>query len=306
MKTVKRTRHLLFAICYVTLLAVLGSLAGAGMEGWYQTLHIPTWAPTGEFIGAVWTVLFALLAFSLILLLDILPPFAYKRAGLLFLLNGILNVGWSVVFFSFQRIDVAVFVALALTLSVATLVIETARFSRLIPVLLMPYLLWTGFATYLNYEVVKLNTPSMTPQSFEECLMAGFPIMESYPRQCRAGSASFTENIGNANEKLDLIRVATPRPGDTVKSPLTVRGEARGNWFFEASFPVKVVDENGKVIGNGVAQAEDEWMTTEFVPFTVTIKLTATSAHKASLILEKDNPSGLSQNDDSLTIPINL
>ena len=51
----------------------------------------------------------------------------------------------------------------------------------------------------------------------------------------------FTEKgappIGNELEKADMIRVDAPRPNQVIQSPLTVKGEARGAWFFEASFP---------------------------------------------------------------------
>lgn len=152
--------------------------------------------------------------------------------------------------------------------------------------------------------------------SFEECVAQGNPVMESYPRQCRAGGRSFREDIGNELEKDDLIRLASPRPNDEVATPLTVRGVARGNWFFEASFPILVVDWDGKIIGQGLATAEGEWMTADFVPFVgvVAFDMAVTrgqysrrampAGRQGTLILRKDNPSGLSEHDDALEIPI--
>ncbi|MBI1971346.1 MAG: hypothetical protein HYS52_00665 [Candidatus Wildermuthbacteria bacterium] len=60
-------------------------------------------------------------------------------------------------------------------------------------------------------------------------------------------------------EKADLIRVNKPKPNGAVQSPLLVEGEARGFWFFEASFPIQLLDGNGKQIAIAVAQAQDEW-----------------------------------------------
>jgi len=54
----------------------------------------------------------------------------------------------------------------------------------------------------------------------------------------------------------------------------------------------------------GIAQAEGEWMTTEFVPFKATLNFEKPSVKTGKLILKKDNPSGLSQNDDELVVPI--
>lgn len=143
--------------------------------------------------------------------------------------------------------------------------------------------------------------------NFEECVSAGQPVMESYPRQCRVNDQTFIENIGNTIEKANLIRLETPKPNDTIKSPLVLKGEARGNWFFEASFPIIVTDWDGLIIGEGYATADGEWMTTEFVPFTATVNFTVAEnvySKRGTLILKKDNASGLPEHDDALEIPI--
>lgn len=104
--------------------------------------------------------------------------------------------------------------------------------------------------------------------------------------------------------KEDLIQVTSPLPNATVKSPLVVEGKARGTWYFEASFPVKVIDANGTVLGSAPAQAQDEWMTSEFVPFRGTVTFNAPSTPTGTVIFEKDNPSGLPEHADELRIPI--
>src|SRR3989344_9387811 len=60
------------------------------------------------------------------------------------------------------------------------------------------------------------------------------------------------------------VRVVTPRPNDIARSPLTVEGEAR-LWYFEASFPIRVLDGDGTELGVGIAQAQGDWMTVNFV-----------------------------------------
>jgi len=128
--------------------------------------------------------------------------------------------------------------------------------------------------------------------------------MESYPRQCRANSQNFIEYIGNELEKTNLIKIDSPRPNAVVTSPLEVTGQARGNWYFEASFPVKLLDANGVQLTVIPAQAQDEWMTEEFVPFKATLEFLAPPTATGILVLEKDNPSGLPENDDSLIVPV--
>lgn len=166
-------------------------------------------------------------------------------------------------------------------------------------------LLVAVFGTIWTLSRKEAQKPLAT--NFEECEAAGNLVMESYPRQCRAGGQTFTESIGNELEKTNLIRINTPRPNQTISNPLTITGEARGNWFFEASFPVVLTDWDGRIIAQGIAQAKSDWMTTDFVPFEAMLTFTVDKnaySNKGSLILRKDNPSGLPQNDDALEIPI--
>ncbi len=102
------------------------------------------------------------------------------------------------------------------------------------------------------------------------------------------------------------IKVTIPLPDEAVKSPLTVSGEARGTWYFEASFPIELVDTNGKRLAVTPAQAQSDWMTENFVPFTATLtwSSTSTTATSGVLILHKDNPSGLPEHDEELRIPV--
>jgi len=108
-------------------------------------------------------------------------------------------------------------------------------------------------------------------------------------------------------DKTDLIVVTSPSSGATVTNPINVTGQARGIWYFEASFPLIVVDWDGRIIGEGYAQASDDWMTEDFVPFTGTVSYDLpedTPYKRGALIFKKDNPSGLPQYDDALEIPI--
>ena len=149
------------------------------------------------------------------------------------------------------------------------------------------------------------SVPDQNITNFDECAAAGNLVMESWPRQCRAGDETFVEDIGNEFEKLDLIRINNPRPGQAISSPLLIEGEARGYWFFEGDFSVRLLDENGKLIGEGVLSAQSQWMTEEFVPFEGKLIFT-TPFQRGLLILEKNNPSGLPENDDRLSVPVHL
>ncbi|MFW0837958.1 MAG: Gmad2 immunoglobulin-like domain-containing protein [Candidatus Komeilibacteria bacterium] len=94
------------------------------------------------------------------------------------------------------------------------------------------------------------------------------------------------------------------RAGDVISSPLTFHGQARGWWFFEASFPVHILDDKDNIIATGLATASSDWMTEDYVPFTAQIKFTVPPGVKGTLVLQKDNPSGLPEHDASIILPI--
>ena len=102
----------------------------------------------------------------------------------------------------------------------------------------------------------------------------------------------------------DNVRLSSPLPESVVTSPLRVTGEARGTWYFEASFPVRLLDGNSKELAVMPAQALAEWMTTEFVPFETVLTFPESETATGTLVLEKDNPSGLPENAAEIRIPI--
>ena len=114
-------------------------------------------------------------------------------------------------------------------------------------------------------------------------------------------------------EKADLIKLNSPIPFGVVESGEILTGLARGPWYFEASFPVILTNWDGLIIAETYATAEGEWMTEDFVPFTATLEFTSPYnpgdpdfMKRGSLILQKDNPSGLPEHDNALEIPISF
>lgn len=177
---------------------------------------------------------------------------------------------------------------------------------RLIFFILLGILMVAGIGSAVAQAVKQQQgRASVVVASFEECVRAGNVVRESYPVVCvsRDGTA-FTQDIGNELEKRDLIRVTMPRPDEIIKSPISISGEARGFWFFEASFPVYVLNDTNEIIGVGFAQADDEWMTEDFVPWSSEVRFDPKDAKNGFVVLKKDNPSGLPEHDDELRIPV--
>ena len=94
------------------------------------------------------------------------------------------------------------------------------------------------------------------------------------------------------------------KPNQAVLSPLLLEGSAPGNWFFEGTFPVKILDAKGKVIGTAALQAQGDWMTADRVRFSGQILFQQPKTKTGQLIFSKDNPSGLPENDKNFIVPV--
>ncbi len=98
--------------------------------------------------------------------------------------------------------------------------------------------------------------------------------------------------------------VSSPAPFARVTSPLTVTGASRG-WYFEGSFPARLVGADGQVIAEAPAQAQGDWMTSAPVPFRATLIFTVTHDTQANIVLEQDMPRE-GEEPQRVTIPVTL
>lgn len=124
------------------------------------------------------------------------------------------------------------------------------------------------------------------------------PISEEIPQVEKATLANW-------------INIESPYINQKISTPVTVKGTARGNWFFEASAPVDVVNWDGLIIGQGYMTVDEgyNWMTTEYVPFTGTISYDVSQLGAYDhgwIIFKKDNPSGESKFDNALEMRVIL
>lgn len=101
------------------------------------------------------------------------------------------------------------------------------------------------------------------------------------------------------------VKLLTPRAGETVRSPLVIKGEAK-TWYFEGSFGVKLIGPSGKVLAEHYVQAQGDWMTTEFVPFEGTLQFVSDEEGMGQLVLQKDNPSDMRELDESVSVPVRI
>ncbi len=145
---------LLFGALVAATAVLGGRFTARGMDGWYQSLAKPSWTPPGSVIGAVWTVLYILIAVASAIVWAKGAAVGYM---VLLALNLILNAGWCYVFFAARRPGVALLEIAILEATCVALVVLAARASTAAAWLLAPYAAWVAFASFLNWSIVRLN-----------------------------------------------------------------------------------------------------------------------------------------------------
>jgi benzodiazapine receptor len=152
-------KPVLIAAVSAIAVAALGALM-TDLGPWYAGLRKPSWQPPDWLFGPVWTTIFTAAAIAAL--------FAWRRAPdrtsrtrmvQAFVVNLILNVLWSLLFFRLRRPDYAFAEVALLWASIATIMFLTWTYSRVSSLLLVPYLAWVSFAAFLNLTIVRLNAP---------------------------------------------------------------------------------------------------------------------------------------------------
>jgi tryptophan-rich sensory protein len=147
-------RFLAFGVLSLAAASLGGLFTARGLGAWYDGLAKPSWTPPGPVIGAVWTVLFALLAIASALVWKDGRTAGYT---VVLLANLVLNVLWSYLFFARRNPAAALMELFALEASCLALIVLAAPVSRAAAALLVPYAAWVAFAGFLNWTVVRMN-----------------------------------------------------------------------------------------------------------------------------------------------------
>jgi tryptophan-rich sensory protein len=142
-------------VCYAA--SIIGALASIQARSFYAQLSQPAWAPPGWVFGPVWTTLYTMMAVSAWLVWRQGGFKANRNAMLLFLLQLAVNALWSWLFFTWQLGALALADIVLLWVLILATLVAFWRVSPLAGVLLAPYLLWVGFAGFLNHALWQLN-----------------------------------------------------------------------------------------------------------------------------------------------------
>ena len=125
-------------------------------SSWFENLNTPFLAPPDWIFMPVWTVLYILIFISLIFY--IFAKYPNKQSGYVyFIIQMILNLLWTPAFFAWQNILLAFIIIILLDIFVYLNYKKFYSVSKISALLLIPYMIWIAFATYLNGGYLVLN-----------------------------------------------------------------------------------------------------------------------------------------------------
>lgn len=155
----KEILRLIVSIIVVFIAGAIGSIfTSPQITTWYAALIKPSWAPPNWVFGPVWTTLYVLIGVALFLVWrEGVNRKDVKIALLVFAVQLILNILWSVIFFGFNSLLGGLLTVIILWIAILANIIVFYKVSKLAGLLLVPYIAWVSIASYLNYSVYLLN-----------------------------------------------------------------------------------------------------------------------------------------------------
>lgn len=155
----KELVRLIVSILIVFIAGTIGSIATLSqIPTWYAALVKPSWAPPNWLFGPVWTTLYILIGIALFLVWkEGINRKDVKLAISVFVVQLVLNVLWSVIFFGYNSLLGGLIVIIILWIAILANIIFFYRVSKSAGLLLVPYIVWVTIASYLNYSVYLLN-----------------------------------------------------------------------------------------------------------------------------------------------------
>jgi tryptophan-rich sensory protein len=154
----RRLAELLVAILVCELAGLIGSLfTFASIPTWYASLVKPALNPPSWVFGPVWTTLYAMMGVSVFLVWQRRQAKGADQALTAFALQLVLNALWSVLFFGLRNAGLALIEIVMMWLAIAWTIVLFHRLSKPAAYLLLPYLAWVSFASYLNAAIWFLN-----------------------------------------------------------------------------------------------------------------------------------------------------
>lgn len=137
----------------------LAALLSGNISETYMAWKQPPLAPPGIVFPIVWAILYALMGIASYLVFDErkVPMQKRKKALTVYAVQLFINFIWPIIFFGFKSPTIALVIIIALVIAAILATLQFRHISQTAFVLMIPYIVWLFFATYLNIGIVALN-----------------------------------------------------------------------------------------------------------------------------------------------------
>lgn len=154
----EKIKKILILFSPIVLGFISGIFTSKSIETWYKFLNKPSWNPPNWLFGPVWSILYLLMGYAAYIV--------YTKSGLdkerktflwIFYIQLFFNLLWSPIFFNLQHVQFALIWIIALWFLIVLMLYKVNSISKTAFYILIPYLLWVSFATFLNFTIWRLN-----------------------------------------------------------------------------------------------------------------------------------------------------
>ncbi len=154
----KNTQALILSVGITIIIGMIGGFVTAGSVGsWFVEINKPSWNPPNWIFGPVWTTLYIMMGIAIFLVWLKRKQQSIKLVMGLYIIQLLLNMLWSLLFFGLQNPQLAFFEVVVLLFAIILTSIHFWKISKAATLLMIPYILWVSFATILNFSIWQLN-----------------------------------------------------------------------------------------------------------------------------------------------------
>ena len=137
-----------------------------------------------------------------------------------------------------------------------------------------------------------------------EDICCKYELCEQLTGMCNEQEEESGEEV--LSERGNKLVLENLKDGDTVDEGFEVKGSVSGSWFFEGTFPVRVLNMQGEIVRSIPVTTQDDWMTEDLVNFSFKLDTQLEEESIVVLRFEKSNPSGLEENDDFVKVTVTI
>lgn len=156
-----RINRILLFIILLLLPLLVGAISGfftvGGIDNWYKTLNKPGFTPPNYLFGPVWTSLYLIMGYSSYRIAILKKNALRKRALGLYGIQLFVNFWWSILFFEFHMLELALLEIIILWICIVAMIYQFRKLDPVAAYLNIPYLMWVSFASVLTGSIAWLN-----------------------------------------------------------------------------------------------------------------------------------------------------